>query len=221
MSISCTANRRQLLSATQSMDLMLLTSGRRKRVLKKTANDVRKRSRQNLRMQKTVNGSSMQTRKTGKGRMLKGLGKTMESSATTRQAKVSWKNKMTAQIAYRHQHGIPENFNKSKMDRRYGTPDYDAPATRKQAKALIDAGYRIYTGKKKGKTQTKKPSQRWIIENMTLGHAGYMVRTLRNEKAKSTWTVQTPARPFLGVTDAEGTQILSKNITAEWERQAN
>ena len=221
MSISCNVNQRQLLTATQSMDLMLLTSGRRKRVLKKTANEVRKRSRQNLRRQKTVTGEPMASRKTGKGRMFRKIGKTMEASATTKQAKVNWKNSLTAKIAYRHQHGVPETFNKEKMDRRYGEPDYNAPATRKQAKALIQAGYRLYTGKKKGKTQTKRPSQRWILENMTIGHAGYLIRTLRDEKAKRTWTVQPPARPFLGVTEAEGTRILAENITAEWERQAN
>ena len=223
MSISCNVNQRQLLSATQSMDLMLLTSGRRKRVLKKTANEVRKRSRQNLRRQKTVTGEPMASRKSGKGRMFKNLGKTMQSTATTQQAKVSWKNSMTAKIAYRHHHGVPETFNKDSMDKRYGSPDYDAPATRKQAKALIASGYRVYKGKtaKRRKSRSIKPSQRWIIENLKQGYVGYMIRTLRNEKTKSTWTVQTPARPFLGVTEAEGTRILAENITAEWERQAN
>ncbi|WP_067522418.1 hypothetical protein [Endozoicomonas ascidiicola] len=221
MSISCDPNQRQFLSANQSMDLMLLTSGRRKRVLKKTATEVRRRSRQNLGRQKTVDGQPMAGRKTGKGRMFRKLGKTMQATATTKQGKVSWANAITAKIAYRHQHGVAETFNKEKMDRRYGEPDYNAPATRKQGKALLESGYRLYAGKKKGRTKTKKPSQRWIIENMTIGHAGYLIRQLRDEKAKRSWTVRTPARPFLGVTEKDGTRILAENITAEWERQAN
>ncbi|MET4706725.1 virion morphogenesis protein [Endozoicomonas lisbonensis] len=219
MSVTFSEDKNARLSANRTLELLMLPPPRRKRVLRKTGQQVRKRSRQNLKQQKTITGAPMAKRKTGNGRMFRRLGKDMTTVTKDKSVTVTWKNTMTGKIAYRHHHGVPETFNKTRMDRRYGVPDYDQPATRKQAKALIAAGFKVYTGKKKGKTQSKRPSQRWIMDNLTLGHAGYLVRTLRKEQSKKSWTVKPPARPFHGVTEQEGTEILVQEMDNEWQRQ--
>ena len=221
MSLTFTVDKKSRLSLSQTLDLYQLSPARRKRVLKKVGQRVRRSSRDNLRTQRTIDGTPMQGRSTGRGKMLRRIGKTMTTHTSDKKVDVTWKNRITAQIAYRHQHGVPETFTASKMNRIYGRPDYNQPATRKQAKALLRAGFKLYAGKKRGKVKTRKPSQRWIMENMTMGHAGYLIRMLNDEKGKQSWLVNTPARPFLGVTDKEGTRLLAEEITAEWERQAN
>ena len=49
----------------------------------------------------------------------------------------------------------------------------------------------------------KKPTLKWVTENLTVGQAGYAIRQLRvwaGEMGKTGWTTVLPARSFLGAT---------------------
>lgn len=197
------------------LELLALPKGKRKRVLKRTGQEVRKRSRQNIRQQKTVDGQPMAGRKAGKGKMFRKIGRTLTTKTYSNSVTVGWKNRLIGMTAYKHHHGVPERFTAKKLEKLHGQPDYGAPATKRQAKALITAGYRVYVGKKKGKVKTKKPSIRWITENMTQGRAGLMIRELTGDVAKSSWEVKVPARPFLGVSEKEALDILATEIQKE------
>ena len=109
----------------------------------------------------------------------------------------------------------------------HGTPDYEQPASRKQAKALLKAGFRVSTGESfksganKGKAKMKKPSQKYIVDNMTMGQAALVIRKLNKvENPPKRWTVKIPARPFLGVPGADASELLSNEIVRERERRS-
>ena len=216
MTISMKVDKKQHLSLLESLELMTLPPATRFRIFKKTGQAIRKKARENIRAQKTVKGSPMKPRQDGKKRVLARMGRGLITQTTKNGVKVTWKQSLTAQIAYRHQHGIPESFTAAKMLKIFGRPDYKKPATRKQAKALIKEGFKVYAGKTGGgSSKSKRPSVRWIIENLNMGYAGLMLRNLISAEIKSRWQVKVPARPFLGVTDRESTKILQRIIKAE------
>ncbi|OXS14008.1 hypothetical protein CGX12_16640 [Zobellella denitrificans] len=109
---------------------------------------------------------------------------------------LGWKNQMTGHIALRHELGLSEEMTASQVKRIRGTPDYSAPATAKQAKALVDIGFQR-RGKKK---KWIKASRRWIQENLTLGQAGIILKTMGyiSTGGKKKWDIPTPQRRFLG-----------------------
>lgn len=214
----CRVSRSEQLGVMRSLELLTLPAGRRKRVFKKVSQGARKIVRCNMRQQKTIGGSAFAKRKVGRGKMLRKLGRTLGVSAQASGATLTWRNALTAQIAYRQHHGVAEPFNAAKMARINPRPDHDAPATRKQAKALIQAGYRQYAGKKNGRVRTRKPSQRWIIEHLSQGHAGLLIRQLEGKRPASRWEVTPQARPFLGVTNQQGTELIKTALADERRR---
>ena len=219
-SITLSVDDKALLQMTQSIALLALPTGSRKRILIKTGQAVRRQARSNLGKQKTVEGKSMERRKSGKGRVLRKIGKAMTTQTTDTSVSVTWNDRIQGEIAYRHQYGIPEKFSNKKMAAIYGKPDYKQPASRKQAKELLSSGFRLYAGKtRSNRVKTKKPSIKWITENLSMGYAGYMVRALSGKQGKTSWIINTPARPFLGVTPEDGTAILAQELKNEQERR--
>ena len=155
------------------------------------------------------------------------MGKTLRFKTSSNRVQVTWPNKGVAKLGYRHQFGIAEVFTASKMKTIYGKPDYDKPASRKQAKALLQEGFQIKTadrhksGANRGKAKRKKPSQKWIIENMKIGQAGFILRVLRREKSPpKSWKIKVPERAFLGMTGDKASEILSLEIVRERERRS-
>jgi len=184
-----------------------LRLSRKKRfwVHRQLGRQVRTFSRKRIRLQKDLDGVPFKKRADGKrAKMERGLSRKLVIYATAEQAKVTWANTKTAKIAYAQQYGIDEDFTASKAKRRYGTPDYKGPATRKQAKALREAGYTIARGRKGRKT----PSLKWMTENLTLGQAGLVLRVLRDDAKKQRWKIKLAKRAFLGVNRKE-TRALS------------
>ena len=210
----------------QSLDLLSLPNSSRKRVFKNAGRQYLKASRNHIRQQRTVEGKAMEKKKYGRGKALKNMGKNLKFEAGSRKVTLTWPNKVVAKVASKHQFGLPERFNSHKMQKIHGRPDYDQPASKKQAKALIRDGYtiatsqRYKTGDKKGKAKRKKPSIRHIQENMTLGHAGLIIRTLKGtEKPPGSWTIEVPRRAFLGVTPQVANDILASEIERERQRR--
>ena len=224
MSVSFDAERAAAIN--QQMVIRSLPSTSRKRILKNTGRVLLKESRDHIRQQKTLTGKPMVKRKYGRGKVLKKMGKTIKFFANAKNVRLTWPNRVVAKLASRHQFGIPEVFNAMRMQKIHGKPDYQQPASRKQAKALLNAGFRVTpenTPKKsrKGKTRKKKPSQKWVIENMKMGQAAFVIRKLRKEeRPPKTWKVKVPSRPFLGVLGGDASQILSDQIEQERQRRS-
>lgn len=122
-------------------------------------------------------------------------------------AVIGWSNSVEGMIAARQQLGFQQTFKKGdfKDRKRLSTKD---PATRQQAKALLEAGYKI----KRNSGALKSPTIKWIVSNLNMGKAGLILRILKGSKEQ--WTTKLPARSFLGVTD-DDLKTLSETLTAE------
>lgn len=209
--VSFRDDRRGRLRLKEQLDVLALPPVKRKKLVRRMAQDVRRDARQNIRKQKTVSGQAMEprARKRRKAKMMRGLGRQMEAFAKgDNTGVVSWKDGKTAAIAATHHHGKTVRINSSSHKRAAGTPDYHGDATRAQAKALLAEGYRHPVKGKNGKRRLKRVSQKWIRENMTIGQAGLILRTLRDQESKKSWTVKVPARPVLGADPADTEQFM-------------
>nr|DAK68642.1 MAG TPA: virion morphogenesis protein [Caudoviricetes sp.] len=172
--------------------------------------EVRKYSRKNIRRQQSVDGVPFPPRrdKRDKRKLLQSIGKRLEViGGPDSGVLVSWKEALWGTAAYRNQHGVGKDWTPAGIRRQRGTPDYNAPATRKQAKLLVRNGYRAG-----GKKAFHRVTVRWIETHMTLGGAGLALRILLTGKArgKQRWNDAPPAREFLGVTQAQTDEIINK-----------
>ncbi|WHI46799.1 phage virion morphogenesis protein [Microbulbifer sp. VAAF005] len=197
------------LKARQQLALLKLPPAKQRRIGGTLARKVRTYSRKRLREQRGLDDKSWEKRKKGpkrqrgKGKMLRGFSKRMRARSTGLGGEVFFADKNTAQIAYQHQHGIAEEWDGQKAEKVYGKPDYKAPATRRQARALKKEGYKVrLPGGRK-----KKPTLRWITENLTLGQAGLILQVLRDEPKENSWVIELPERSFLGTTDREVSEL--------------
>jgi phage gpG-like protein len=170
-----------------------------RRVVKIVAKKALELSKNRVKNQTDLQGRAWQARKSGqRKKMLVKLGRLLKIVATTDStAEIGWANRLTATIAGKHQFGSTETFNKSQFRDRQRLSSSD-PATRAQAKALLDAGYKIRRANGRGH---KTPTIKWIVANLNVGRAGVILRALRG--TKQSWPVVLPPRSFLGVTDAE------------------
>lgn len=207
--IKCTVNKRELKRLQNQLAVLALPPKERAKMLRKMGQKVISETRQNIRKQRTVSGSSMAKRKHGKKKLLRKMGQGLVSKRDGKfSIVVTWKNGRTAKIAYKHQNGITEigTLRGLKEIKQRGDTwfDADAPATKPQAKRLKELGYKIPVSKfKNGRWKFRKPSIKWIVDNMTFGQAGLMMLILRDETPKPKphrWEIETPARPFMGVT---------------------
>ena len=215
-------------SLSHEIDILSLPAVSRKRIFRHSGRAYLKASRDHIKQQRTVSGESMTKKKYGKGKALKRMGRDLKFFPGSQRVKLTWPNKGIARLAYRHQLGIPETYDAKRMEKVHGTPDYEQPASKKQAKALLQAGFRVKTpqryksGERKGRAKTKKPSQKWILENMTMGQAGAIIRVLhRTENPSRRWSIKVPERPFLGMTGGDAIQVLTGEITRERERRGS
>ncbi|MDC9591199.1 hypothetical protein PSI23_18370 [Xenorhabdus sp. XENO-10] len=85
--------------------------------------------------------------------------------------------------------------------------DLTRKATIKQAKKLRDLGYQVKKGKR-----LRKPTIKEITEKMLFIKAGEKIRKLSGKAAKSSWTVDVPARAFLGMNDDEFSKALARQL---------
>ncbi|SQZ87241.1 phage virion morphogenesis protein [Escherichia coli] len=91
----------------------------------------------------------------------------------------------------------------------------EQPATRRQAHRLLSLGFRAPTGavnKKTGRRNYRKPSLKWIMENMSRLQAGTVINILKGKEARNTWEITIPARAFLGASGEELTRILEAQL---------
>jgi len=194
----------------QQMKLLKMPAMRRKRLLAQVGRRVRSLSRKRIRAQKGLDGKAWEPRKNKqvKRKMLKELGKKIAVFSTPRKVDITFASPSTGKIARQHQEGIEEVMTAAKVMAQNGSTDEDEPATRAQARALRDAGYKIRRKNGKG---WKLTSLKHVVQNMTMKQAGLVLRILRDEDSVKRWVVPTPIRSFLGATQKdvnEFTQII-------------
>ncbi|MFS1525814.1 phage virion morphogenesis protein [Microbulbifer sp. 2304DJ12-6] len=192
------------LTLRRQLQLLALKPAQRRRLAATLGRKVRVYSRKRLRAQKDLNNRAWAVRskpRSGKRKLLRGMSKRMRLHSDTRGAEVGYTANVTGKIAYAHQHGVPETWNAAKAHKLRGKPDYEAPATRRQARALKREGYVV---RRKG-GKKKKPTMRWITEHVTLGQAGLVLKQMREGgQSKTSWVIPLPERSFLG---ADGREI--------------
>ncbi|WP_372942759.1 phage virion morphogenesis protein [Shewanella sp.] len=197
MSLVITPNKHQALSVKNQLLLLSLPANKRTRILKTLGRHERQLARKRIRSQTTVDGSKFAGRANGKkAKMLKRMGRTLEPFVK-KANRLELKHKQTSvgRIAALHQDGGSETMTAGRMARIHGMVDYDAPATRSQAKALIALGYK--TKKTKGKGY-RRATITEIVANLNQRKAGFILKTLRDNSRKTRWSIPVKARPFLG-----------------------
>lgn len=188
----------------EQLDILSLPRRTRRNITMRIGRAVIKDTKANIRKQRTVYGRSMEERRDTrtKRKMLRRMGKGLKPYMRgANRVDVTWSNGLTAKIADRHQRGVPEPWTPTKALKVYGVPDFKKPATRAQAKALKAEGYRLRVKKKRGKGCTlRRVSIKWIMENLSRGQAGTILRQMRDKTKRGSqrWEVKPAARPFLG-----------------------
>ena len=197
MSLIIKPNKAQVLNASTQLALLKLPAAKRIRILKTLGRYERTLARKRIRTQTTVDGSKFAPRTDGKkARMLQKMGKTLEPFVkNANRLELKHKQAMTGRIAALHQGGGREQMSASKMARIHAKPDYSAPCTRSQAKALAAEGYKVRKAKGSG---YRRPSLREITESLSQGKASVILRELRGKTKKQRWDIPVTARPFLG-----------------------
>lgn len=190
------------MSAKQQFLLLSMSANKRKRFLQWAAREVRKNSRKRLRQQKDLNGKSFTPRKSkSRKKMLKGLSKHLRAFANPSYGMVDFYNAGIGKVAKRHQEGIDQMVTAQQMKQRdKNSEKNEKDATRLQAKRLRVLGFKIRRLKGKG---WKRPTIRWVIDNLKQGQAGLIIHVLQGNKRKQSWNISLPARSFLGVNQGE------------------
>lgn len=170
-------------------------------------------SKQRITQQQTLSGTAFTPRKArGKGKMLKGLKSRMKVLTSTDSSRVTWSG---GKVAWKHQHGWTETMTARKLAERERkhNPSEEASsgnmASRSQAKALLKLGYKI--PRNRAKRGSNRPSQGWIMTNLTKDQAGKLIRLLgflHDNGFGSSWNINLPARTFLGATDDQEAKLL-------------
>ncbi|WP_325436294.1 phage virion morphogenesis protein [Pseudomonas nitroreducens] len=202
---------RGMVEAQERIALLELPPAKRRRLLNNTAKRLRTRNRKRLGVQQNLDGSPFTARKDGsKRKMLRGLSRTLQVvRLSDTEAVLGWKNRLMGSIAAAHQEGRPEQMSAARMRRLGHTPDYDAPASRFQARALLKAGYRIRRGK-----GWKRPPLAWITANLSAGRAGLILSKLTGEAKKQRWQIELPARAVLGA-DAQDVRDIVRTVLSQ------
>ncbi|EUD09673.1 hypothetical protein PO864_00560 [Providencia alcalifaciens] len=116
------------------------------------------------------------------------------------------KNVPAGVVGYAQQHGMNATVSRKQVQSQQSR-DPARLATRKQARKLRDLGYQVKTGKR-----LKKPTIKQITETMSFNQAGLLIKKLRGKTAKASWTIDIPARVFLGMSDSDFKKALARQL---------
>lgn len=182
----------------EQLAFLQLNPRKRSNILRGAIRAVRRGSKERITRQKDLTGKTWQGRANGKKKkMLTKLKRNMKVYYRPNDAGVFFKGGNSGKIARAHQEGISLDAGKPKSST---AQNKEGPATRNLARALIAEGYKIPRGKGKG---SKRPSIKWITNNLSINQAGFLLRELKGSSGKSAWKIDLPARSFLGQTVAE------------------
>lgn len=219
MIINGELSKKQLAELQQALKRLDLPPPKRQRLLWRLAKyGVIVAAKRNVRHQQTPDGTPWQGRQTNqRGKMLRNMPKLLHIREMPEISAVRLylqgggyrngeKPVPAGVVGYGQQNGMHVTINRSAVAK---TVPPERPATIKQAKKLRALGYRVKKGKR-----WRKPPYKEIVENMRFAQAGLLIKKLSGKAAKSAWTVDVPAREFLGMNDDDFNQALARQLQA-------
>ncbi|WP_352284047.1 phage virion morphogenesis protein [Pseudoalteromonas sp. Q18-MNA-CIBAN-0097] len=182
----------------EQLAFLQLKPQKRRNILRSAIRAANRSSKERITRQSDLTGKTWQGRANGKKKkMLTRLKRNMKVRYGANSASVYFKGGNSGKIARAHQEGVSLDAGKPKGK---AAQNKEGPATRNLARALIAEGYKIPRGKGKS---SKRPSIKWITNNLSINQAGFLLRELKGSSGKSAWKIDLPARSFLGQTVAE------------------
>jgi hypothetical protein len=194
------------LAIEKRLALLKLPPAKRRQLLGGIGREIKRQSIRNLRSRRDVEGREWAPRKRGNDRkLLRHLSRQVAANFTTPDfVQVGFKGA----VAYQQHEGVTQMMNAALMQIQGGkNAENDAPATRKQAKQLRDENYRV---KVAGTKKWRKPSLKWITDNLKQKQAGLVLRLLRDQAPKKAWITTVPGRSFLGATQQQVNTFVDK-----------
>jgi phage virion morphogenesis protein len=212
--IKISPEKRSYLRALEQLSLLSLDKNTRRRLLNKLGAAIAKTTRKNIRANRDPEGHQWEKRKSGRGKMLKGFTKKLKHYQRNNNYNlfVGWPS-ARGSVAYQHQHGIAQESGLSARKRqakKQKEPSKDDPATREQAKALRDLGFRL---KPQGRQKRgRKPTIKWLTENMTLGEAVKTIQELENKTPARSWNIARPERRLIGISPKRVAMTIKREL---------
>lgn len=203
-----------LLPLRRQFELLMMSPAKRLRILNKVAQKVRVDSLKRVRSQTDLQGAAYAPRQKPRRRKMlsKMVRKMSVVSNDSIKATIGFKSPRTGMIAAKHQFGFTETVSARSRTGQTGTYGSTAMASKKQAKALRDLGFKA---RPQGGGDRRPVSWLWITSNLTMGQAGAIIRSMRIKAGqyKASWTTTLPARSFLGATPQEVTGYINTVFT--------
>ncbi len=198
------------LSAQKRMEVLALPPRKRRQLLGGIGREIKRQSIRNLRAGRDVDGKPWEARKRGNDRrLLRRLNRQVSANILTNDyVDVGFKGG----VAFQQHEGATKTMtsaemHKEQMRSKKRQEKQESLATSKQAKSLRSAGYKIRV---KGTKKWRRPSLKWIKENLKQKQAGLILRRLRDETPKQSWLTKVPGRSFLGATQADVNRFVEK-----------
>lgn len=192
-------------------NLLALSDNKKRDMMRNVGRRVRRERLAEVKQQLNLDGSAYDPRKNkdtkGRRKMFPKLLKKTKVYADSEIFRIWWPKKEYGIWARQHQTGAQVSYvataSQMKQAAQKRGEDYEGPATRAQAKALLKAGYKrqIASKNKKGKARYKSPTIKWITENLSFKKAGLILSILTGKTdKKSIWQVsyKLPKREILG-----------------------
>lgn len=185
----------------EQLKLLEMPAKKRKRLIWRAANELKKVSSRNITKQQDWNGRAWAPRRRGKRKMLMGLRKLLVIRDKAQDVAILGFKKGTMNahagvIANTHQMGHTYKVTAASQ-RRIAPSDgkKNRPANKAQARKLRELGFKR-PGKRK--RAYRSASLGWITGNLNYAQAGLLIKKLKDEPVKESWEIHLPARPFLG-----------------------
>ncbi|CAI2035978.1 phage virion morphogenesis protein [Serratia quinivorans] len=226
--VSGQLNKTQLRALKKTLTENDMPKAKRQRLLYRIAKrGIIPASKRNARNQMAPDGSAWAPRKRGRRKMLRQLPKLLKVRDMPEIEAVriylqggnyrTGSRRMPAgTIGAIHQDGAQMTVRATSYQ---GQPSQEGKqATRRQAKRLRDLGYKVWWNGK-----YVKPAVSYITAELSMKKAGFLIKKLGNKTSKKAWTIDLPARAFLGVSDNEFNMILARQLQGigyGWEVKA-
>ncbi|EHM47023.1 hypothetical protein [Yokenella regensburgei] len=210
-------NKAQLAELRKALAGLELPPKKRQRLLWRMAKyGVIAAAKRNVRNQESPDGTAWPGRKTRrKGKMLRNMPKLLHIREMPDMKAVriylqggGYRNGETpvpaGTVGYSQQNGMRVRVTRASQPRK---AEAGKMATAAQAKKLRTLGYRVRRGKR-----WKKPTLGELTASMPYSQAGLLIRKLSGKAVKTSWTVDLPARVFLGMGDDEFNKALARQL---------
>jgi hypothetical protein len=202
------------LPVEKQLKLLALRPATRRRILSRVGRRLMKDARTRVRKQVDLKGMPYPPRwrrRSDGGKMLSRLVKQLTVSANSTEAKVTFRNPVVSRIGAEQQEGRVYTVYAKDAPRggsgREGLAYYKKNATKRQANALVELGFKVKGRGKSGRRPlSRRATTAYITKNMTIGQAGWAMGRImewQGTSKKVSWITKLPARSFRGATTSE------------------